>query len=204
MNFIKKTITILSLVFYVVANAQTAGEDLVQKLNSIKTLSAKFTQVINTKNKKLSKAHGSMLIQRPGLFRWETNDPKQLLLADGKHIYIYDKDLEQVTIKPQAKAMRGTPALFLSESNDNLLQDFAINKENKNTTEIYHLSATTKQPAFTKMDLFFNGSYLQAILLEDNLGQITNLTLKEVKQNQAIPSQTFKFKPPRGVDVIRE
>src|SRR3990167_1150475 len=192
------------LLFSCVAFAEDAGESLVQKLNSIKTLRAQFTQVINAKHKKLTNSKGKMLIKRPLRFRFETNDPSQILTANGKEVYIYDKDLEQVTIKPQAKALRGTPALFLSESNDNLRQDFVINKENKRDNEIYHLRAKSSQPTFTKMDLIFKGPVLQGILLEDQLGQLTELTLKDVQQNQTIRDTAFQFKAPRGIDVIRE
>lgn len=185
--------------------AQDAGEMLVQKLNAIKSLSADFNQTTQTKKKEISHEKGHMVVERPGHFRWETKSPvNQLLLADGQKIYIYDPDLEQVTIKPQTKAMRGTPASFLSSSNEALLEDFSVNMQPKGQEEVYQLEAKNPQPTFVRMMLSFKGNELQSMFLEDQLGQKINVILNKVKQNLVIPKSSFEFKPPRGVDVIRQ
>lgn len=187
------------------AAAQDAGELLVQKLNAIKSLSADFTQVVKAKNKQISREQGHMMIERPGRFRWETKKPvAQLLLADGHQVWIYDPELEQVTIKPQTKAMRGTPAMFLSSSNSALLEDFSVNLQPKGEEEVYQLEAKSTHPTFVRMALSFKGALLQSILLEDQLGQKTNVSLNKITQNAILPKTSFQFKPPKGVDVIRE
>lgn len=185
--------------------ALDAGELLVNKLNAIHSISADFSQTVNAKRKTISQEQGSMAVQRPGHFRWETKKPvNQLLMADGRQVWIYDPELEQVTIKPQGKALRGTPASFLSSSNETLRDDFNVTLEPKAGVDFYYLEAKSAHPTFVRMVLAFKGEQLQSIFLEDQLGQKTDVHLKQVKQNQALPKKYFQFIPPRGVDVIRE
>jgi outer membrane lipoprotein carrier protein len=185
--------------------AQNAGETLVNKLNAIHSISADFSQSINAKHKKINQEQGHMAVERPGHFRWETKKPiSQILMADGQHVWIYDPELEQVTIKPQGKALRGTPASFLSSSNDTLLDDFEVKLELKDGLEVYYLKAKSAHPPFVNMVLSFKGEQLHSLFLEDQLGQKTDVHLNQVKQNLPLPKKYFKFIPPRGVDVIRE
>jgi outer membrane lipoprotein carrier protein len=202
---LKLFIGVACMVGSVALYAQTAGEMLVLKLNAIKSLSADFNQTVRTKKKQISHEKGHMVVERPGHFRWETKSPvNQLLLADGHQVWIYDPELEQVTIKPQSKAMRGTPASFLSSSNEGLLQDFNVDLEPKGDQEVYQLKAKTAQPTFVSMVLSFKGAQLQSMVLEDQLGQKIDVSLNKVKQNQVIPKSSFQFKTPKGVDVIHE
>ena len=89
--------------------AATPSELLQAKLNALRTMSADFTQVVKAKRREVSHSSGTMALSRPGRFRWQTKAPmEQLVVADGKQLWIYDVDLEQVSVKKQEKSVGGT------------------------------------------------------------------------------------------------
>src|SRR5262245_18696546 len=102
----------ISLLFSTAIFSETAGEDLQAKLNAMRCLTAEFKQVIKSKDKEISSSSGTMALERPGRFRWQTSEPmEQLVIADGKKLWVYDVDLEQVTVKKQEKQLGGTAGL---------------------------------------------------------------------------------------------
>lgn len=182
----------------------TAAQDLTQKLNAIRALSADFSQMVTAHQRSISTSTGHMMIQRPGRFRWETKSPnQQLILADGKRIWIYDVELEQVTSKPQAN-LKGTPAVFLTGSNEHLAQDFEVVRVAKGNEERYELHAKAVKSPFPQVVLIFRNQVLASILLDDQLNQHTQVHLKQVRANESVAASMFQFKPPKGVDVIYE
>ena len=195
---------ILSCV-YQLAFALTDTEDLIQKLNAIHALKANFSQKVTSHHRTISSASGKVLMQRPGRFRWETLKPnQQLVLADGKRVWIYDVELEQVTSKPQASSLRGTPALFLTTSNETLARDFTVQRTVKGTDERYQLHAKASKSPFSQVELLFSHHELVALALDDQLSQHTQVTLNHVQTNPTLSAKLFQFKPPQGVDVMHE
>ena len=86
------------------AFCQAPGDLLQTKLNDIRTMTATFKQTVKAKHRVVSRSSGTMALQRPGRFRWQTVQPMtQLMVADGQQIWVYDKDLEQVTVKKQIR-----------------------------------------------------------------------------------------------------
>ena len=107
--------------------ALTATESLQFKLNAMHSMTANFKQSVTAKRHEVSSSSGTMALQRPGRFRWQTKDPmEQLVVADGNKIWVYDVDLEQVTVKKQEKGLGGTAALFLSGYDESIADDFAV------------------------------------------------------------------------------
>ncbi|MCX7115532.1 MAG: outer membrane lipoprotein chaperone LolA [Gammaproteobacteria bacterium] len=196
----------ITLLFSFPTHATPDGEHFIQQLNAIHSLKANFQEKVVAHHRQISQATGRMEIVRPGRLRWQTDSPvSQLVLADGKQVFIYDKDLEQVTIHAQQKALRGTPALFLSDSTGALLSDYAIERHMNNAhLEQFDLRPLTHHATFTHLSFVFKNQQLQSMTLVDKLGQQTTLLFKQVQQNTAIPLSQFVFKLPRGVDVIRE
>jgi outer membrane lipoprotein carrier protein len=185
--------------------APDASQLFAHQWQAIHSLQADFTQTVSQHHKRISTEHGHMLLLRPGKFRWETQHPvMQLLVADGQKIWIYDQDLEQVTVRSQAQAMRGTPALFLSSSNQSIIKDYVITLKHAAHQEIYDLTPKNKGSSFTHMQFLFQESQLVTIILDDQLGQTTRIVLSQLKQNAPLSSKLFHFSPPKGVDVIRE
>lgn len=185
------------------------GEDasgvLQTKLNAIHTMNASFNQIIYAKKRTISRSSGTMALSRPGKFRWETQTPlKQVVIADGKHLWVYDVDLEQVTKKIQDQSLGGTAALFLSGYGNNVSRDFMVTTQQTGKNEVYELTAKSTKANFHRVQLGFNGDELKSIDLFDQLGQRTEVKLSHIKQNPSLSQALFQFKVPRGVDVVKQ
>lgn len=193
------------LIFSSVVFSQTSAEVLQSKLNAIQTMTANFNQIVKAKNREVSRSSGSMALQRPGRFRWQTKDPmEQLIVADGKKMWIYDVDLEQVTVKNQEKGLGGTAALFLSGYDETLTHDFDVSEKQKGKLTTFDLRSKSAKENFQRIKLIFTQNILIGIELFDQLGQITTVKLVQIKSNPKLPTKLFQFKPPKGVDVVRQ
>lgn len=185
--------------------AQTTAEELQAKLNAIRTMSASFNQTVQAGKRQVSESSGTMALSRPGKFRWQTKDPmEQLVIADSNNLWVYDVDLEQVTVKTQEKGLGGTPGLFLSGYNDTVTRDFEVNKEASGKADIFDLHARSKKENFQRVKLIFKGEQLSAIEFYDQLGQHTVVKLSNIKNNPSLAASLFQFKPPKGVDVVKQ
>ncbi len=128
----------------------------------------------------------------------------QLLVVDGKKIWLYDVDLEQVTVKPQKDAMGAAAGLFLDGSKQQLANDFAVTQNQEGALDIFELQATAKNANIQKMILRFDGKTLQSMDLYDQLGQVTAVTFKHIETNPTLSAKLFRFSPPAGVDVVEQ
>lgn len=185
--------------------AKTPAEDLQERLNAMQTLQASFKQVVKARQKLISQSSGSMALQRPGRFRWETQSPMaQLIVADGKKMWIYDVDLEQVSVKKQGKGIGGTAALFLSGYDDTVSKNFDVTSSEEGKNQHFYLKSKSNKDSFQRVELVFAGNNLQSLKLFDQLGQITDVKLNNIKSNPALSGKLFAFKPPKGVDVVQQ
>ena len=204
----KKSTWLMGLVCYgftQIGICEVPSEQLQSKLNALKTLSAGFSQVVKSKRREVSHSSGTMALSRPGRFRWETKQPmEQLVVADGKQVWIYDVDLEQVTVKKQEKSVGGAAALFLSGYDETVARDFDVSMKAQGQQTRFDLQAKSDKANFQRVELIFNGETLQGIVLYDQLGQVTDVTLNKTKSNIALSSSLFQFKPPKGVDIVRQ
>ncbi|HHF7345909.1 TPA: outer membrane lipoprotein chaperone LolA [Legionella feeleii] len=201
----KKLVLLLSLVFAGNACCESVGDILQTKLNAIRSMTASFSQVIKTKEKEISRSSGTMALERPGRFRWQTKSPmEQLVVADGKKLWVYDVDLEQVTVKKQEKSLGGTAALFLSGYDDTVTRDFDVTATTAGDKQAYDLRSKSHKANFQRMKLIFNRNVLIAIEMFDQLGQHTVVNLKNVKTNPKVAARLFQFKPPKGTDVVQQ
>jgi len=182
-----------------------AGERLVDDfLQNVTTMSGSFEQqLIDADNNVVEKSSGTLDIQRPGRFRWAYTEPyEQLLIADGKNVWSYDADLEQVTVKAQKETLASTPALLLGGSSD-VLDDFNyMGSFTDGDTEWVRLRPKDTASGFSKVELGFTKDRLTRMLFGDNLEQTTLIALTDVEFNQPIDAQVFNFTPPAGVDVV--
>ena len=145
------------------------------------------------------------MMQRPGKFRWDYLEPyKQLIVSDGSKIWIYDTELEQVTVKPIESGLSDTPALLLSGDKP-LDQAFVITDLGENGgLEWVELMPKVSDTSFERVRLGFGKDDLQGMELVDNFGQTTRLDFTNLKRNPAVEQSLFAFTPPPGVDVIGE
>ena len=202
----KKIISSGFLLFFL--STQTAwcdaAEVLQTKLNAIRTMNASFNQVVKAKKREVSHSSGTMALSRPGRFRWETKRPmEQLVVADGKNLWIYDVDLEQVTVKKQGQ-VGGMAALFLSGYNDTVARDFDVTSYKNDDKEYFDLKSKSSKANFQRVKLVFVGDTLNGIEFFDQLGQHTDVNLSHIKNNPSLSANLFKFKAPKGVDVVEQ
>jgi outer membrane lipoprotein carrier protein len=185
--------------------SQTPGEALQDKLNAMHSMTANFKQVVKAKSRIVSQSSGTMALARPGKFRWQTKDPMaQLVVADGKNMWIYDVDLEQVSVKKQDKGLGGTAALFLSGYDNKVTQDFDVVQTQNDSIQVYELKAKSSKENFQRIKLMFDHNNLNGLELYDQLGQVTTVRFSQIKANPKIDDKLFSFKPPKGVDVVHQ
>jgi outer membrane lipoprotein carrier protein len=172
--------------------------------NEVQTVSADFRQkVIGINQETLQETEGHMLIKRPDLFRWDYRKPyEQQIVGDGKNVWLYDVDLEQVTVKPADTALENTPAVLLSGKRP-LTEQFTISELGmRDGREWVELTPISREATFTRMLLAFDIDNLQVMELEDSLGQVTVLRFTNIIKNEKLDTGQFQFTPPNGVDVI--
>jgi outer membrane lipoprotein carrier protein len=173
-------------------------------IDSTSTLSADFTQVVSSKNKR-SEAKGNLSIARPGRFLWVYSSPyDQIIDGDGKHLWIYDKELAQITTRPLNAALGSSPAALLA-GNNAIGRDYQL-KEAGSKNGMDWLSATPRKSenTFTSIRMGFRDNALQQMILTDSFGNTTQITFSNLKKNPKLPGNLFKFTPPKGVDVISD
>ena len=182
-----------------------ALDDLHAFAAQTKTARGDFTQrVVSQSQRPQQVTSGDFVFARPGRFRWSYTRPyEQLLVADGTKLSIYDKDLNQVTVRKLGDALGSTPAAILFGSSD-LDQNFAL-KDAGTRDGIAWLGASpkTRDTAFETIRIGFRNGELAAMELKDALGQTTMLEFTHVERNPKVDASTFEFVPPKGADVVQ-
>ncbi|WP_227369777.1 outer membrane lipoprotein chaperone LolA [Halomonas sp. M20] len=185
---------------------EQAASRLTSLLEPLETYSAGFEQqILDSSGSRLQSAEGSMLLARPGKFRWEVDEPyKQVVVSDGEEIYLYDPDLSQVTVQPLDTRVTHTPALLLSGSADALADDYEVARQQQGATETFSLIPKSPDTLFEQLKLVFHSEQLKGLRMNDSTGQQTAISFQNPQHNQSIEPSTFEFEIPEGVDVIRE
>ncbi|MDX8239318.1 outer membrane lipoprotein chaperone LolA [Acinetobacter pittii] len=199
----------------VAAPEQQAIGNLVNQLSGLQRLTADFEQTTkaNTKTvaqkKSLSAQHmnqtfkGSMKVERPGKFYWETVSPaKQTIVTSGKTVWIYDPDLQQAVRQSLDEQVADTPALLLSGNTTQIMKSYRVTQPDK--SKLYFTLFPKKEDgAFQSLTISFGANKAPTLMvLQDSLGQTTYVRFKNVKVNASIPASVFNFTPPKGTDVI--
>lgn len=179
---------------------------LLSKLNSADQLYADFSQKTVAENgTELQSFTGVMFFERPGKFFWQANEPNpQLLVSNGKTIWHYDEDLEQVIVQSFAKQKNEAPLLLILESSDVLKDNFSLDNVIETPAKtIFELKAKSNQAGLIFVLLQFSDSRLTHIAFVDQLDQRTDIVLVH-KGDSAVMPKTFEFVIPDGVDVLYE
>ena len=191
-------------------------EALSQFMKQARSGQAQFTQVVTSPAKtgqppRVKTSSGSFEFQRPGKFRFDYRKPfVQTLVADGQTLWLHDLDLNQVTARPQAQVLGATPAALLTATSDleTLKGDFLFKAE-PDKDGLQWVRATPKRPegqiqtVLVGLRSTHQGVALSVLDVQDSLGQRSVLTFSVFELNPALPAQTFVFRVPAGVDVIR-
>ncbi len=196
----------LLLALLPLAGQASSIEELKALLRGTTTARAQFAQIVLDKDlNPIQQASGSMAFARPGRFRWEYNKPyEQVIVGDGTWLWIYDKDLNQVTVRRLEGALGASPAALLAGSNE-IEKGYALSSVGSEQG-LDWLEAVPKDQdtVFERIRLGFSKTGLEAMELRDRFGQITVIKFTAVKRNSELPSDWFSFTPPEGADVIRE
>jgi len=184
--------------------ANSAAATVESRLAGLATWSADFTQTIDDGHGKvLRSAAGKLYLQRPGKFRWDYSEPsEQLVLADGKQIWFYDKDLSQANVRSMDSTLASTPASLLS-GNGAVSSQFDIKAlPPSGGLEWFQLVPKKSDTDFQLVRIGFDKGELASMFLADKLGQVTQLTFTHTSRNAKFADDLFTFTPPAGVDVI--
>ncbi|MEP6609462.1 MAG: outer membrane lipoprotein chaperone LolA [Burkholderiaceae bacterium] len=150
-------------------------------------------------------ATGQFIFQRPGKFRWVYEKPyQQLIVADGQRLVMFDKDLNQATVKKLQSSLPSSPASILFGSND-FEREFEIADGGaRDGLEWIIAKPRAKDTTFERIEIGFREGLPAAMLLADSFGQMTQLTFSKVERNPKLDADVFRFTPPKGADVLED
>lgn len=200
------------------ASASWAGgmDSLEQFVKTARTGKAGFTQVVTSPAKEGQTARsktqsGTFEFQRPGKFRFHYTKPfEQTIVADGQTLWLYDVDLKQVTARPQEQILGSTPAAIVAAAPNvkSLEKDFTLSEEpDKDGQQWVKATPKTRDGQLQSVLVGFRqgpkGSELGTLEILDSFGQRSVLTFTAFEMNAEVPASAFQFKPPQGVDVLR-
>jgi len=179
---------------------------LEQHLAGLQTLSANFEQRVTAADgHSLQQSSGILQLARPGRIYWVAEPPfEQTVVSDGQRIWVYDPDLEQVTVRPLASQLDNSPAALLVGDADQVLEEFRICAFREGDVTRIQLHPLNTDALYTEIELLFEAGAPAGIRMIDSLGQHTQTTLSTIELNQPLDPQVFHFTPPPGVDVFRD
>jgi outer membrane lipoprotein carrier protein len=187
--------------------AASPGTALDKYLDGLTTLRAKFSQrVVDAAGKQLEQGQGSLLVRRPGRFRWEytpSDAGMQLLVADGTNLWFYDHELQQATVKPSAAALTATPVMLLSGSAADLREAFTVVAAGeRGGLDWVQVTPRSAAAEFSSAELGFRGDRLVRLVIHDRLNQTDTLEFTDSVRGARVTESELRFTPPAGVDVI--
>jgi outer membrane lipoprotein carrier protein len=198
------------LFFFMVLASQSAMADGVSSLrdffNNTNTMRAQFSQVVNDKKgRKEQEVEGTMQLQRPNKFRWDYKKPyEQQIVSDGKEVFLYDTELQQVSVRELSKTLGSSPAAMLA-GGENVEKSFRLKNATRKDGLTWVLALPKdKESGFDRVLLGFKAKELRKMELYDSFNHVTHITFSEVERNPKLEDATFLFTPPKGVDVVGE
>ncbi|MCU7915515.1 MAG: outer membrane lipoprotein chaperone LolA [Candidatus Thiodiazotropha sp. (ex Gloverina cf. vestifex)] len=205
MNF--RLLTLIACLLTGISQALWAADGTTQFqtfLKDLDTLQAEFRQTIQRPDEDTVYAtNGIFYLKRPGQLRWEYEDPAtQVIVADGKRIWLHDIELEQVSHRSQKAALEGTPAQLLSGTGP-IDEDFELLEQGESDGLTWlELIPKEKDAQFAKVRLGLLENELQRMEMHDSFGQITRFIFYNIARNPALSTELFVFVPPPQIDLI--
>jgi len=176
-------------------------------LEGLTSLRTRFSQVVvDGSGKTLERGTGSLLVQRPGRFRWEylpSDAGARLLVADGVNLWFYDRELQQATVKPAAAALTATPVVLLSGTAADVRAAFEVADSGTRASLAWvQVTPRSETADFARAELGFRGGVLAKLVIHDRLGQTSTLEFSGSARNAPVEESELRFQPPAGVDLI--
>ena len=186
-----------------------AADDAVSRVSSylagVRTLTASFVQVVRDSEGRITeRATGTLSIARPDRFRWDYREPyQQVIVADGQRLWLYDADLQQVTVRGLEEGLGSTPAMLLSGAG-RLADSFgSLAVEQDDDWTWCRLKPLATASDFKTVSLALGPrNELAAMELVDKLGQTTRIDFSGLERNRPLADELFRYEPPAGADVI--
>ena len=206
MSMLKLKTTLIATTFLIAGAAHaTALDQFKSFVSGTKSARGEFTQTQVMKTKTGKTSSGTFVFARPGKFIWTYQKPyEQLLQADGETLYLYDKDLNQVTTRKLGGALGSSPAAILFGSND-LEKNFTLSEAGtRDGLEWLNATPKSKDTTFEQIGIGLKDGIPQAMELKDNFGQTVLLKFTSFQRNPALGAQTFKFDVPKGAEVVNQ
>jgi len=196
------------LLTWAIATQAQAGaiEQLRSFLTQTTSARGEFVQrVARGSGAAVQESGGRFVFQRPGRFRWSYERPyEQLIVADGQRLTIFDRDLNQATVRKLQTSLPSSPASILFGSND-FEREFEVSDAGaRDGLEWIAARPRAKDTPFERIEIGFRDGLPGAMLLVDSFGQTTRLTFAKVERNPKLDADTFRFTPPKGADVLTE
>lgn len=165
-----------------------------------------FEQRVYDRNRKLVQdSKGTFAFQRPGKFRWVFSKPySQVIVGDGQRVWVYDPDLNQVTVRKLSTALGATPAALIAGNAD--IEQAFVFTDTGEADGLQWLDAKPreKDAGFERIRMGFGLAGIDAMELVDQFGQTTQLKFSNLQRNPALEPGTFRFTPPKGADLLGE
>jgi outer membrane lipoprotein carrier protein len=183
-------------------------------LEDLRTWRADFEQQVqDARGQSLDRGQGTVWVQRPGRFRWDYRPAGaatsggdtigQLLVTDGRNLWLYERDLQQATVRDAASAAGSAPLQLLSGDVAELESTFTVTRgKDHDGLQWVEVRPRSSSADFTRAELGFSGGTLSRMQISDKLGQQTTLRFSGSQRNPALKADVFTFVPPAGVDVI--
>jgi outer membrane lipoprotein carrier protein len=206
MKLMKQVGSVLLLLWLGAASAAPKGgyERIEKFLNGLEGLQAQFQQRLADRSGQVTdRSSGVLAISRPNRFRWDYSEPyKQAIVCDGAKIWLYDSDLEQVTVRKLDDTLSATPAMLLS-GQGKLEENFKVTESTQDKSiQWVRMEPKRSDTDFKWVRLGFNGEALKYMELGDKLGQTTTLEFSNFERNPQLDPARFVFQVPEGADVI--
>lgn len=186
--------------------AQADGlSSLRQFVSEVKSGRATFTQTVTAPDGKRKKStSGSFEFQRPNQFRFQYDKPaEQLIVADGRQVWIYDPDLAQASVRDMSQALGATPVSLLAGAD--MSKDFQLASQPSAQGVDWVLATPRRSDSgLQQLRLGFRGRELAALEIVDAFGQRSVMQFSQVQVNASLPADRFRFDPPAGTDVVRQ
>jgi outer membrane lipoprotein carrier protein len=183
-----------------------AANDLQRFFSDVQSYTAKFSQVVLDESlNTLQESSGTLWIQRPNKFRWDYDIPfEQHIVGDGKRIWVYDVELEQVTVRRLGGGLGATPALLLA-GQGKLDENFLVKSlGSQGQLEWTQLIPKNKDGGYEDIRVGFENGRIRILEMIDGFGQTTRIALRDANENVKINAGKFVFEPPPGTDVVGE
>ena len=201
---------VLASGFYLVSSVVFANEpgparnELERFANELDRFQAEFTQTVKSQDGRIQdQTHGQVWLQSPDKLRWVyTGEFPEIIVADGKNIWIYDESLEQVTVKPQSDQATDSPLMILADVSQLDAQFQVTELGDFEDLLLLELKSLDSESEFERVLLGLDASGIRMMAMEDNFGQRTEIYFENVLINPPADPNLFLFTPPEGTDVV--